>query len=168
MPKACPNSFFCKWVLLLVLAPYITPTRPQVEFEKALGAPINAQSTDTPTSGPPTPQPSSEGLGTDTHSPLLPSEAINPPVMYSSTTQTSDPTSFNARASWLAGKAVHGSAFLTYTKIRHTGWLVPAVVFSSDFTLDVFWQWVHGLLPEVEYVTRSSSALVSRLPTVYR
>ena len=88
--------------------------------------------------------------------------------MYSSTTESSDPSHFNARASWLADKPVYGSAFLTYTKIRHTGWLVPAVVFNSDFTLDLFWQWVHGLLPGVEYANKAGSAFISRLPTVFR
>ena len=88
--------------------------------------------------------------------------------MYSSTTERSDPSSFNARASWLADKPVLGNVFLTHTKIRHTGWLVPAVVFNSDFTLDLFWQWVHGLLPEVEYANKAGSALVNILPTVFR
>ena len=88
--------------------------------------------------------------------------------MYNSTIQTSDPSSFNARASWLAGRPVHGNAFLTHSKIRHTGWLVPAVVVNSDFTESVFWQWVHGLLPEVEHVNKAANALVTRLPTEFR
>lgn len=138
----------------------------QAEFEKALGPPTNPSPS--PTKGPSTPQAITEVLSTDVHASMLPTESLNPPVMYSSTTQISDPSNFNPRASWLAGKPVHGNAFLTYTKIRHTGWLVPAVVFNSDFTLEVFWQWMHGLLPEVEYVNRAGSALVSRLPSVFR
>lgn len=138
----------------------------QTEFEKALGPPNNPSAS--PTKGPPTPQAVAEGLTTDVSAMMLPSETLSPPVMYTSTAQTSEPSSFNARASWLVGKPVHGNAYLTYTKIRHTGWLVPAVVFNSDFTLRVFWQWVHGLLPEVEYVNRAGSALVSRLPCVFR
>lgn len=138
----------------------------QAEFQKAFGPPSNPSPS--PTKGPPTPQAATEVLSTDVNATMLPSESLQPPVMYSSTTQTSDPSSFNPRASWLAGKPVHGSAFLTYTKIRHNGWLVPSVVFSSDFTLEVFWHWVHGLLPEVEYVSRAGSALVSRLPRVFR
>lgn len=138
----------------------------QKEFEKALGPPNNPSAS--PTKGPPTPQAVVEGLTTDASAPMLPSESLSPPVMYSSTNQISEPSIFNARASWLVGKPVHGNAYLTYTKIRHTGWLVPAVVFNSDFTLGVFWQWVHGLLPEVEYVNRAGSALVSRLPCVFR
>ncbi|KAL3162894.1 hypothetical protein ABBQ32_009341 [Trebouxia sp. C0010 RCD-2024] len=136
------------------------------EFEKALGPPNSPSRS--PTKGPPTPQAVAEGLATDSSATMLPSESLNPPVMYSSTTQISEPSTFNARASWLVGKPVHGNAYLTYTKIRHTGWLVPAVVFNSDFTLRVFWQWVHGLLPEVEYVNRAGSALVSRQPCVFR
>ncbi|KAL3161025.1 hypothetical protein ABBQ38_009409 [Trebouxia sp. C0009 RCD-2024] len=145
------------------------PENPQPllkEFEKALGPPNNPSAS--PTKGPPTPQAVVEGLTTDASAPMLPSESLSPPVMYSSTNQISEPSIFNARASWLVGKPVHGNAYLTYTKIRHTGWLVPAVVFNSDFTLGVFWQWVHGLLPEVEYVNRAGSALVSRLPCVFR
>lgn len=138
----------------------------QKEFEKALGPPNSPSRS--PTKGPPTPQAVAEGLATDSSATMLPSESLNPPVMYSSTTQISEPSTFNARASWLVGKPVHGNAYLTYTKIRHTGWLVPAVVFNSDFTLRVFWQWVHGLLPEVEYVNRAGSALVSRQPCVFR
>ena len=138
----------------------------QAEFEKALGPPINPLPS--PTKAPPTPEVTTEVLSTDASATMHPLESLNPPVMYSSMTQISDPSSFNGRASWLAGKPVHGNAYLTYTKIRHTGWLVPAVVFNSDFTLEVFWQWVHGLLPEVEYVNRAGSALVSRLPSVFR
>lgn len=74
----------------------------------------------------------------------------------------------NARASWLAGRPVHGDVLLSYTKIRHTRWLVPAVVASSDFTEEVFWQWLHGLLPEVEHVDRGAHSLISRLPHIYR
>ena len=148
----------------------------QEAFESALGTPINAQHADTPegpAKGPPTPQPGQKAspdstLNSDANTPVLPSEALNPPVMYSSTTQTATASSLNARASWLAGKPVHGDAFLTHTKIRHNGWLVPAVVVNADFTLDVFWQWVHGLLPEVEHVNRAANALVSRLPAVSR
>ena len=145
----------------------------QMAFEKTFGPPINAspiESSQGPAKGPATPQPSKEGSPTpnnDTNTPL-PSEALHPPAMYTSTTHITDPSSLNARASWLAGKPVHGNAFLTHTKIRHNGWLVPAVVVNSDFTLDVFWQWVHGLLPEVEHVNRAANALVSRLPTVFR
>ena len=138
----------------------------QAEFEKALGPPVNPSTS--PTKGPPTPQATAEVLSTDVNATMLPTESLNPPVMYSSTTQISDQSSFNPRASWLAGKPVHGDAFLTYTKVRHNGWLVPAVVFDSDFTLEVFWQWAHGLLPEVEFVNRASSALISRLPSVFR
>ncbi|KAA6429242.1 MAG: hypothetical protein FRX49_00638 [Trebouxia sp. A1-2] len=145
-------------------------------FESALGPPSNAQHAEPPAGpakGPPTPQPGQKAspdstLNSDANTIVLPSEALSPPVMYSSTTQTSTASSLNARASWLAGKAVHGDAFLTYTKIRHNGWLVPAVVVNSDFTLDVFWQWVHGLLPEVEHVNRAANALVSRLPAIFR
>ena len=148
----------------------------QEAFESALGPPINAQHADSPegpAKGPPTPQPGQKAspdstLNSDANTLVLPSEALNPPVMYSSTTQTSTASSLNARASWLAGKAVHGDAFLTHTKIRHNGWLVPAVVVNADFTLDVFWQWVHGLLPEVEHVNRAADALVSRLPAIFR
>lgn len=142
----------------------------QAEFEKVFGPPIHGHSvsTESPAKGPSTPQPSAEAICSNANTPLLPTDTLNPPTMYSSTTDTTDPSTFNARASWLAGKAVHGNAFLSYTKIRHTGWLVPAVVFNSDFTLEVFWPWVHGLLPEVEYVNKASSALVSRLPTVFR
>ena len=154
-------------MLLFCTCPPICPwLSVQTEFEKALGPPNNPSAS--PTKGPPTPQAITEGLTTDVTAPMLPSESLNPPVMYSSTTQISEPSTFNARASWLVGKPVHGNAYLTYTKIRHTGWLVPAVVFNSDFTLRLFWQWVHGLLPEVEYVNRAGSALVSRLPCVFR
>ena len=148
----------------------------QEAFAKALGDPVNAKqatSEEMPAKGPSTPQPSSETVTdppaeTRPNAPLLPFEAIHPPVMYTSTTQSTDPTALNARASWLTGRPVFGDALLTYTKIRHTAWLVPAVVFSSDFTLDVFWEWVHGLMPEVEHVNRGTNALVTRLPTVFR
>lgn len=163
-------------------------------FREALGEPVNTSqhmSEEKPAEGPVTPQPGTETIsdpaantksntpvvpseGTNPpadnkpNTPLLPFEAINPPAMYTSTTQSTDPTALNARASWLAGRPVFGNALLTYTKIRHCAWLVPAVVFSSDFTLELFWEWVHGLLPEVEHVNRGMNALVTRLPTVFR
>ena len=148
----------------------------QEAFERALGPCVTTSHTNAtpgPANCPTAPQSSQEGLqhaapNNDPNTPLLPFEALNPPAMYSNTTEISDPSSFNARASWLAGKPVHGNAFLTHSKIRHTGWLVPAVVVNSDFTLDVFWQWVHGLLPEVEHVNRAANALISRLPSVFR
>ena len=169
-PKLLNISQVC---ILLSLSPY--RYHMQEAFADALGPTVNANPAspeETPAKGPATPQPNSEKTNppaeNKSNTPSLPFEAIHPPAMYTSTTQSTDASSLNARASWLAGRPVHGNALLTYTKIRHTAWLVPAVVFSSDFTLDVYWEWVHGLLPELEYVNKGTNALVSRLPTVYR
>ena len=157
---------------------------PQEAFGEALGEPVNTSqptSEEKPAEGPVTAQPGTETISDPAannkpntpivpseetnppadnkpNTPLLPFEAINPPAMYTSTTQSTDPTALNARASWLAGRPVFGNALLTYTKIRHCAWLVPAVVFSSDFTLELFWEWVHGLLPEVEHANREMDA----------
>ena len=149
---------------------------PQEAFGEALGEPVNTSqptSEEKPAEGPVTPQPGTETISDPAannkpNTPIVPSEAINPPAMYTSTTQSTDPTALNARASWLAGRPVFGNALLTYTKIRHCAWLVPAVVFSSDFTLDLFWEWVHGLLPEVEHANREMDAGVTRVPTFFR
>ncbi|KAL0050416.1 hypothetical protein WJX82_010839 [Trebouxia sp. C0006] len=177
------DLLFCEKLAKTVHVPKLPGFQPEDKpqllleaFESALGPPINAQHADSPagpTEGPPTPQPGQKAspdstLNSDANTPVLPSEALHPPVMYSSTTQTSTASSLNARASWLAGRPVHGDAFLTHSKIRHNGWLVPAVVVNADFTLKVFWQWVHGLLPEVEHVNRAANALVSRLPAIFR
>ena len=146
----------------------------QEAIEKLLGPPRSAYSSATataPAKGPRTPEVGNEGgpgpQGTNP-GPSLPFEAIQPPVMYSKSHQASTNAAFNVRASWLAGRPVHGDVMLSYTKIRHTSWLVPAVFVSSDFTDEVFWQWVHGLLPEVDHVNRAGSSLVSRLPQSFR
>lgn len=146
----------------------------QEAIEKLLGPPNNAHSTATatvPAKGPRTPEVGKES-GPDppatSPDPSLPFEAIQPPVMYSKTHRALSNAAFNARASWLAGRPVCGDVMLSYTKIRHTSWVVPAVFVSSDFTEEVFWQWVHGLLPEVDHVNRAGSSLVSRLPQIFR
>ena len=91
-----------------------------------------------------------------------------PEMVLSSMSDVAAGSAINARASWLAGRPVHGDVLLSYTKIRHTRWLVPAVVASSDFTEEVYWQWLHGLLPEVDHVDRGAHSLISRLPKIYR
>ena len=146
----------------------------QEAIEKVLGPPAAAHSSKTATvqaKGPTTPEAGKESLSTPQTpgpDPSLPFEAIQPPVMYTPTPHATAGAEVNARASWLAGKPVHGDAMLSYTKIRHTRWLVPAVVVSSDFTEEVFWQWVHGLLPEVEHVNKAGNSLVTRLPQIFR
>lgn len=144
----------------------------QEAIEKFLGPPPvrSSGTTQAQIKAPTTPEAAAETLQSPrTHSSsALPSEAIQPPVMYTKTSQNTPKAAINARASWLAGRLVHRDAILSYTKIRHTAWLVPAVVVSSEFTEEVFWQWLHGLLPEVEYANRAGNASVSRLPHIYR